>query len=950
MMTDHRTHQNLVAVMVVAAVLALVAAGCVSPNTAQVTKAESGKQIVDIVTTEDAGNLFVVLKGSGQLTYTALKQDTPLGVVFHFPATALDNLREVYHLPENDTISTIRASEQEEKGLRAARVFIALKREAAYELKPEGQDLKIVFPKAGPPVAKAAPIKEADLPRAPAPAPPPPSAKAATELKGVSAAPAKDAAVITLVADGAVKNYKSFTMEEPPARIVFDLPGLRSPFKVEQKTAVPSGPVSRLRHFAYPDKVRLVIETQKAYLAKYTAEPSDTGLVIHVGEPVKTPAGDLKLASGPAPAPAAAKPVVSSGAPALVNRVEFASEDVGRSAVIIGTTRPAEYELVKAGEKEVLLKLLNTSVPEHHRRPLISTRFESAVDRVTPTQGKGVTVVSVALRENVPYTAERVGNVIRVDFEASTIPPKPYEDARVPAWKEGTAPGKKGQESPDYKSDLSAPGSSGKRKVSGGTTADNVTLVMEGREVKAEGRGEDWYDLDRQRKLDQHKGVKERVDYYVDQKARLYTGEKIALDFYDTDIKNVFRVLKEVSGKNFAVDKNVTGKVTLTIDKPVPWDQILDVVLKMNQLDRTYEGDIIRIATIPTLEMEEKLKKANLEELRKKRLFEEKITVFIPLNYANAQKVDADHVKPLLTKDAVGSTVIGTSTVEARTNTIIVTDLAEPIKRIKEVLSRIDAVTPQVLIEARVVEATSDFSREIGFDWGTISVEAFKIGAKLNAGPTTFTANNIPNTYKTDNTIGFNFSTLFGTGISIVDAKLTASEAEGKTTVISAPKVITLNGKEAKIKQGLEVPYLERDSSGNATVKFKPIDLELIVKPNVSLDNRVTMEIQVKKDEAVDPTAPEPAILTNEAKTEILVDDGETIVIGGILKDSKKLSNQGIPGLRNLPGLGWMFRSDKVENKKNELLIFLTPRIIQLEQHPAAGRDSKNDRRQAYER
>ncbi len=147
--------------------------------------------------------------------------------------------------------------------------------------------MKIVFPKAAAPVAKAAPIKEAELPKTSAPPPPAPSLKAATEMKRVSAAPGKDAATVSLEADGVVRNYKSFTIEEPPARIVFDLPGLRSPFKGEQKTTVAGGPVTRLRHLAYPDKVRLVIETQKAYLANYTAEPTDTGLVIHVGEAAK---------------------------------------------------------------------------------------------------------------------------------------------------------------------------------------------------------------------------------------------------------------------------------------------------------------------------------------------------------------------------------------------------------------------------------------------------------------------------------------------------------------------------------------------------------------------------------------------------------------------------------------------------------------------------------------
>ncbi len=410
----------------------------------------------------------------------------------------------------------------------------------------------------------------------------------------------------------------------------------------------------------------------------------------------------------------------------------------------------------------------------------------------------------------------------------------------------------------------------------------------------------------------------------------MFTGEKIALDFYDTDIKNVFRILQEISGKNFAIDKNVTGKVTLALQKPVPWDQVLDLVLKMNQLGMTQEGDIIRVASLAMLQQEEKMRQAQLKAEQDARKQEEEgeplITEYIPVNYSNAKTEVLPHLTNILTPNR------GKVTVDERNNQVIFTDIAEKVKQAKVIVSKIDQVTAQVVIEARVVEANSSFTREIGFDWGTISLGAFKIGGDVSFGPTTFQANNIPNTFAATNTLGFNFATLTGTPFTIVDAKLTAAEVEGKTNIISSPKIVTLHNKKATIKQGLEVPYLERDSSGNATVRFKDVDLLLEVTPNVSPDKRIVMNIFITKNDVVDPTATEPALSTNEAKTEILVEDGDTIVIGGILKDTKKLAEQGIPGLRKLPGLGWLFRSEKTENTKNELLIFITPRIVQLEQ------------------
>ena len=380
----------------------------------------------------------------------------------------------------------------------------------------------------------------------------------------------------------------------------------------------------------------------------------------------------------------------------------------------------------------------------------------------------------------------------------------------------------------------------------------------------------------------------------------------------------------------------MTGKVTLSLEKPLPWDQVLDLILKMNQLGKTLEGDVIRISTMGTLQKEEKDLAAKRDAYYAAIKKENHITAFFALNYADAKEVYETAILPMYGKsgaaDYSSQEFSGTVAVDKRRNMLIVTDTPPAVKRIKELVEKLDVVTPQIIIEARIVEANSTFTREIGFDWGTISLEAFKIGGGIKLGPTTMQANNIPSSYSKNNTMGFNFSTIQGINFSIVDAKLTASEVEGKTNIVSSPKIFTVNGQKAAIKQGLEVPYLERDSSGNATVRFKNVDLLLEVTPNVSDDNRVTMNIFITKNDVVDPTAPEPALSTNEAKTNILVDDGDTIVIGGILKDAKKISENGIPGLRKLPGFGWMFRSEKLENSKNELLIFITPRVVKLEQ------------------
>ena len=897
MMTDLNTRKTGFGPVLIVALLAALAVGCASPS-AQVQSADADRVITDIVTREDAAALSVAVRSNGPIPYTAEKQEAPLGLWLKFPGTGLDNLKEVYFPPDNDTVAAIRTSESAENG-RTASIFIALKRDAAYDLAPQATGVQVVFDRPAPVAVVAAPA-----PSVPAATPPPAPRPvvAATALKSVTTTASKDGTVIKIEADGALKNYKAFTLSDTP-RIVYDLPGISSPYKSEQRASAGGGPVQQVRHLAYPDKVRLVIETQKAYLGSYSAEPVEDGLIIRVGDAAAvTPRPSLQLASAPPPAPA--QPAVASG-PAWVNRVEFADEPDGKSAVIIGTTRPIQYDMSKAGDKRVTLRLMNTSVSEPNRRPLITTRFESAVDRVTPAQGKGETTVAIDMRENVPYTAEQIGNVIRLNFAASVIPPKPYESAEPPAWKTTGA----------------APAVAPAVTVAAATGPPAVKPAVQPAVTRSAPTAAAPVTVHKTSAVETGSGD------------RVYTGEKIALDFYDTDIKNVFRILQEISGKNFAIDKNVTGKVTLALQKPVPWDQVLDLVLKMNQLGMVREGDIIRIASLTTLQQEEKMRQAQLKAEQDARKQEEEgeplITEYIPVNYSNAKADVLPHLASILTPGR------GKATVDDRNNQIIFTDIQDKVAQARAIVTRIDRVTAQVVIEARVVEANASFNREIGFDWGTITIEAFKIGGALKSGPTSLTANNIPSTFRTDNSIGFNFSTLFGTNISIVDAKLTASELEGRASIISAPKIITLNSKKATIKQGLEVPYLERDSSGNATVRFKDVDLLLEVTPNVSQDKRIVMSIFITKNDVVDPTAPEPALSTNEAKTEILVEDGDTIVIGGILKDTKKLTDQGIPGLRKMPAMGWLFRSERVETSKNELLIFITPRIIQLEQRRA---------------
>jgi type IV pilus assembly protein PilQ len=588
--------------------------------------------------------------------------------------------------------------------------------------------------------------------------------------------------------------------------------------------------------------------------------------------------------------------------PAWVNKIDFASESAGKSTVIIGTTIPVDYDIKKTTDTLIHLRLTNTNLPEYRRFPLITTRFESAVNRITPVQKLDMennTMFAIELRESVPYFVEQSDNFIMIHFEASTIPPKPLEQANMPPWQ------KVFEETTleDMQEMTAATGTTATETANGEPTmataaATQAVVVFQSK-------------------------FPETSPFYKQPKR--YTGEKIALDFFETDVKNVFRILKEISGENFAIDKDVSGQVTLTLDKPVPWDQVLDLVLRMNQLGMVYEGNIIRIATQKTLKGEETLKVAEMEAIKtaleQEKALEPLVTEYLSVNYSNAQSEIMPHLQSILTPER------GKVSVDTRNNQIIMTDVAEKIVQAREIVKRIDRVTPQVIIEARIAEVNTDFSQELGFDWTATAGPAYNSGMDANlAGDMVM---NFP-AQGASSSLGFVFDKIGGTPF-LLNARLNALETNGEGKIISSPKIVTLDNKKARIKQGVEWPYLERDDSGGSSVSYKDIDLLLEVTPHVTPDNRVSMEILITKNDIDAIFQGVPSVATNEAVTELLVNDGDTIVIGGIMKSRRTYGVQGFPWLSKIPVLGWFFRNEKEEREARELLIFITPRIVRLE-------------------
>ena len=562
---------------------------------------------------------------------------------------------------------------------------------------------------------------------------------------------------------------------------------------------------------------------------------------------------------------------------AIMTGIEFNTQPDGKSDIIVQTSHPVRYDITPGDDNNLYLNLYNTILPDYHKRPLLTQYFNSAVESLLPVQVPGkekTSAIQIKIRDQVPYRLVRNQNTLSLSFEPSKIKPPVFNKAR--------------------------------KQVVGEAQNQVQTPVNSGEAISMAAK----------------KKTREQEIFGSPKK---YTGEKIKLDFYETDIKNVFRILRSVGGLNFAIDKDVEGKVTLTLENAVPWDQVMDLILKMNSLGQKKEGNVIRIATLNTLQKEEKLIQESIaarkKTLEQKKSFEPLITEYIPINYSDADVDIKPHLSQILSKGR------GQISVDKRTNMVIITDVQSKIDQAREIIYRLDKVTPQIMIEAKVVEVTKDFSRELG------------IGLSLSKTQTAFTGRSQDFEVALNSPIGsavntgsFNFYRILGSNFLNLNAQIAASETKGDVKVISSPRILTLDNKKAKIKQGLEYAYLERDDTGGSSVKFKNIDLLLEVTPHVTPDKRIAMNVYLTKNDIDSITNGVPSLSTNEAETELLVNDNDTIVIGGIVKTTDSKSTSGTPILSGIPVLGRLFRTDTDKDKRNELLIFITPSIVQLEQ------------------
>jgi type IV pilus assembly protein PilQ len=491
-----------------------------------------------------------------------------------------------------------------------------------------------------------------------------------------------------------------------------------------------------------------------------------------------------------------------------------------------------------------------------------------------------------------------------------------------------------------------------------GTVVDTVDLYEKDDRVRVVVRGKEnmrprTYQLDKRLVLDVARGGTQG-QRGPEALGKPYEGEKLSLNFQNIEVRHALDILADFADLNIIAAQSVDGQLTLRLTE-VPWDQALDLILESQGLGMDRQGQVIRVAPQAQLQQQ---RQAELKAQQQRQQLVPLTTELIQVNYAKAADIQS-----LLQAQGGGSeggglpgqggggggsggllSARGSISVDERTNTLIVRDTPEQIRQVKRMVERLDRPTRQVMIEARIVKVDTGFERNLGVRWGgeynsggVANNENIVSGDLSPSG----LAVNLPSGGVAGGpagTLGMRLGTLSDN--ATLDLELSAIEQDGEGKVISSPRVITANQSQATIEQGTEIPYQQATSSGATSVSFKKAVLSLDVTPQITPDGRVILDVNAHNDSRGADTVAGPTINTEEVTTQVLVDNGETVVIGGIYATTRREDRTRVPILGRIPLLGWLFRGQSMSQEKSELLIFLTPRILE-ERTPAleeAGR------------
>jgi type IV pilus assembly protein PilQ len=905
--------------MTVGVVFLLFIAGCASKNgLTQTPKPDTSALVVKVSTiqkisfTEEQNYTRIQIEGSEPIAppFYKLLSD-PLRIAIDVPNIDLRQIKSPLRI-ENGTIGEVLTTQYDDKG----RIEISLLQMTNYNISNEEKDLIIDVEKVKK-VEEAREVKKeeetlketkveppATEPKKEEPLPTPPPLNKAKKVVNVLFEEKKDFIIFNILADGKIENFNAFKLDTPP-RLVLDIWGVdtrKNSFKVKNPL------IKGVRIGHYQDKLRLVFDSQKPKLPPYQVNRIDDKLMVSLGNIPQPSEPQIyvqeKSAKESPAAPSAQKP----GKPSTLTGIDFKRMDDKSRIILSLSGEDLQFESSTPSKNMIAIDVRNASAPKHLLKGIDTSVFESVVNYIDLKNvkvGKGNDVrVSVKLGEEAPYETTKEGKEIFIDIKEKTkkteakaeIPPELKKEEAGEVKKEALKDEIKKEEKP-------APEL---KKEEMKTAEKPIPPTPVAKKVKGE----------------------EEKKVFEGATQKVYTGKKLSLDFKDADIKNILRLIAEVSNLNIIVADEVTGKITMRL-VDVPWDQALEIILQSKRLDKRQVGNVVRIAPVDALRKEDQ---ASLEEQKSKERLEPMVNELIPVNYATAKEM-MPQVKSILSER-------GDVKVDDRTNTLIIKDVAKNIPAAKNLVKFLDTKTPLVLIEARIIEANLNFQRELGVQWGMLLGSGKARVGGGSGGTVLGSAVNrvidlpaVPRSGLGGGGLGAAgiLSAIFSRGtIQEIDVTLSAHENQGNAKIISSPKIATLDNKEASIEQGLRIPYLKLTTEGTVTTDFIDANIKLTVTPHVTNDGTIKLILKVKKD-APDQSivvAGVPSIDKKEAISEVLIRDGGVVAIAGIYSISKNDGAEGVPLFSKIPLLGWLFKRENKEDQRRDLLIFISPRIM----------------------
>jgi type IV pilus assembly protein PilQ len=912
----------------VGVVFLLFMAGCATKNAVvQTPKPDTSVPVAKVSTiqkisfTEEENYTRIQIEGSEPIAppFYKLLSD-PLRIAIDVPNIDLKQAKSPIKI-ENGTIGDVLTTQYDDKG----RIEISLLQMTNYNISNEEKDLIIDVEKVKK-VEEAKEVKKEEgalketKVEAPAPEPkkeePPPIAPPVNKAKkviNVLFEEKKDFIIFNVLADGKIENFNAFKLDSPP-RLVLDIWGVdtrKNSFKVKNPL------IKGVRIGHYQDKLRLVFDSQKPQLPPYQVNRIDDRLMVSLGNIPQPSEPQIYVQEKSAKeSPATPKAQVESrpkpGEPSTLTGVDFKRMDDKSRIILSLSTEDSQFESSTPSKNLIAIDVKNASALKSVLRGMDTSAFESVVNHIDLKNVKVGKVndvrVLVKLGEEAPYQTTKEGKEIFIDIKE-----KPQ---RIEAKPKGSPPEVKKEESTEVRKEVV-------KKEDEVKKDEKSAPEPKKEEMKAAEKPVPPTPVAKKMKVEEEKKVLGEGG-----PQKVYTGRKLSLDFKDADIKNILRLIAEVSNLNIIVADEVTGKITMRL-VDVPWDQALEIILQSKHLDKRQAGNVVRIAPVETLRKEDQ---ARLEELKSKERLEPMVNELIPVNYATAKEI-MPQVKSILSER-------GDVKVDDRTNTLIIKDIAKNIPAAKDLVRFLDKKTPLVLIEARIIEANLSFQRELGVQWGFLvgggrataggGTSGTVLGSAVNK-VVDLAAN--PRTGLGGGGLGAAgvLAAIFSKGtIQEIDVTLSAHENQGNAKIISSPKIATLDNKEASIEQGLRIPYLKLTTEGTVTTDFIEANIKLTVTPHVTNDGTIKLILKVKKD-APDPSITVggvPSIDKKEAVSEVLIRDGGVVAIAGIYSISKNDGAEGVPLFSKIPLLGWLFKRENKEDNRKDLLIFISPRIM----------------------